>query len=71
MSRFADFLISFGSSLNCFEVVKHLTTLYGVNVQVTLEIEANIPGGVREGTVRTVTENCRALRFEGFAFEEE
>jgi hypothetical protein len=46
------------------EVVKHLTTLYGANVQVTVEIQADIPGGVPEGTVRTVTENCRTLRFE-------
>jgi len=53
------------------EVVKHLTTLYGANVQVTLEIQATIPGGVPDATVRTVTENCRTLRFEGFGFEEE
>src|SRR5438876_11595636 len=53
------------------EVVKHLTTLYGANVQVTLEIQANIPGGVPEGAVRTVTENCRTLGYEGFGFEEE
>jgi hypothetical protein len=44
------------------EVVKHLTTLYGANVQVTLEIQAHLPGGVPEETVRTVTENCRTLR---------
>jgi len=53
------------------EVVKHLTTLYGANVQVTLEIQATVPGGVPDATVRTVTENCRTLRFEGFGFEEE
>jgi len=53
------------------EVVKHLTTLYGANVQVTLEIQASIPNGVPEGTVSTVEENCRTLRFEGFGFEEE
>ncbi len=53
------------------EVVKHLTTLYGANVQVTLEIQAHLPGGVPEETVRTVTENCRTLRFDGFGFEEE
>ena len=46
------------------EVVKHLTTLYGANVRVTLEIEATVPDGVSE-------ENCRTLRFEGFGFEEE
>jgi predicted AAA+ superfamily ATPase len=53
------------------EVVKHLTTLYGANVQVTLEIQAHIPGGVPVETVRTVTENCRTLRFDDFGFEEE
>jgi len=53
------------------EVVKHLTTLYGANVRVTLEIEATVPDGVSEETRRTVEENCRTLRFEGFGFEEE
>src|SRR5207302_9010983 len=53
------------------EVVLHLTRRYGANVQVTLEIQATIPDGVPEETVRTVTENCRTLKFEGFGFEEE
>ena len=46
------------------EVVKHLTSLYGAKVKVTLEIEAEFPQAVPEGTVRTVEENCRTLRFE-------
>ena len=53
------------------EVVKHLTTLYGAEVQVTLEIQATMPNGAPEGTRRTVEENCRTLRFEGFGFEVE
>ena len=53
------------------EVVKHLTTLYGAEVQVTLEIQAILPNGAPEGTRRTVEENCRTLRFEGFGFEVE
>ena len=53
------------------EVVKHLTTLYGANVQVTLEIQATLPNGAPESTRRAVEENCRTLRFEGFGFEEE
>src|SRR5438067_1998488 len=53
------------------EVVKHLTTILGANVQVTLEIQADIPSGVSDETVRTVTENCRTLKFEGFGFEVE
>ena len=35
------------------EVVKHLTTILGASVHVTLEIQADIPGGVLEETVRT------------------
>ncbi len=53
------------------EVVKHLTGSYGAKVKVTLEIEATIPDDVPESMVRTVTENCSALKFESFEFEEE
>jgi hypothetical protein len=53
------------------EVVKHLTTLYGADVLVTVEIEAKMPKGVTESTRRTVEENCRTLRFDGFGFEVE
>lgn len=53
------------------EVVRHLAAIYGANVQVTLEIQATIPDGVPEDIRRTVEENCRTLRFEGFGFEEE
>ena len=50
------------------EVVQHLTSLYGTDVQITLQIQAKLPNGVPEGTVRSVTENCRTLKFEGFGF---
>ncbi len=53
------------------EVVTHLTALYGADVQVTLEIQANILGGVTDDIVRIVTENCRTLKFENGVFEEE
>lgn len=53
------------------EVVKHLTMILGAHVQVTLEIQADIPDGVPNETARTVTENCRTLKFEDFGFEEE
>ncbi len=53
------------------EVVKHLTGIYDAKVNVTLEIEATIPGGVSESTVRTILENCSALKFKNPAFEEE
>jgi hypothetical protein len=52
------------------EVVRHLTAIYGADVQVTLEIQATIPA-VPDDIKRTIEENCRTLRFESFAFEEE
>ncbi len=47
------------------EVITHLTGLIGSSVKVTLEIEAEIPQGVPDNVVRTVTENGRTLRFAG------
>jgi predicted AAA+ superfamily ATPase len=46
------------------EVITHLVGLVGSSVRVTLEIEAEIPGGASENVVRTVTENGRTLKFE-------
>ncbi len=45
------------------EVVTHLVGLLGSSVRVTLEIEADIPAGVPDNVVRTVTENSRSLKF--------
>ena len=53
------------------EVVQHLSGLVGANVEVTLEIQASIPDGANEKTVRDVTENCRTLKFESYGFEED
>ena len=53
------------------EVVAHLTGLTGSKVEVTLEIEAEIPDGAPEHVVRTVTENARTLDFRSQGFEEE
>jgi hypothetical protein len=36
---------------------------------VTLEIDARLPNGASEQTVRAVTENSRTLKFAGHAFE--
>jgi hypothetical protein len=52
------------------EVVQHLAKLTSANVEVTLEIDADIPDGVPDSVVRTVTENCRTLRFRIHGFEE-
>jgi hypothetical protein len=51
------------------EVIAHLSGLMGSNVKVTLEVEAEIPGGTPDQVIRTVTENCRTLKFTSQGFE--
>lgn len=53
------------------EIVQHLSSLVGSEIEVTLEVQARIPDGVPENIVRTVTENCRSLHFKVHGFEEE
>jgi hypothetical protein len=53
------------------EVIAHLVGLMGSTVRVTLEIEAEIPSGVPDHVVRTVTENSRTLKFNSQGFEAE
>ena len=53
------------------EVVQHLMALPGASVKISIEIEAHMPNGVTDDTLRTVSENCRTLKFDRHAFEEE
>ena len=53
------------------EVIQHLTSLNGAKVTVNIEIQADIPDGVPDDVVRTVTENCRTLKFTSQGFEQE
>ena len=53
------------------EAIVHLVGLVGAKVTVTLEIEANIPDGVPDNIIRTVTENGRTLKFSSQGFETE
>jgi hypothetical protein len=52
------------------EIISHLTGLMGSKVTVTLEVQADVPAGVPEKIVRTVTENCRTLKFKDQGFED-
>lgn len=52
-------------------VVQHLTGLSGATVEVTLEIQADVPEGVPDDKVRTVTENARTLKSRDHGFEKE
>ena len=53
------------------EVLQHLTTLPGAEVEVSVEISAKVPDGVSRTVRRIVEENCRTLRFRAHGFEEE
>jgi hypothetical protein len=53
------------------EVIAHLAGLVGTRVTVTIEVEAEIPAGASDQVVRTVTENCRTLKFTSQGFEKE
>ncbi len=53
------------------EVLEHLSVLHGAEVEVTLEIRVAVPDGVKEDTVRTVSENAKTLKFQTFSFERE
>lgn len=51
------------------EVVQHLASMMGADVEITLEIRADVPEGIPEHIERTVSENCRQLKFTDFGFE--
>jgi hypothetical protein len=53
------------------EVIQHLSTLPGAEVEVTLEIRIRVPDGVKDDVVRTVTENANTLKFASKGFERE
>ena len=62
LSRDADVIAS--------SVVQHLSGLLDANVKITIEIDAEIPSGAPDNVVRTVTENCRTLKFDQHGFDE-
>ena len=53
------------------EVIQHLTGLSDSNVKVTIDIQATFGDGMPEDLERTLTENCRTLRFNTQEFEDE
>jgi hypothetical protein len=53
------------------EVLSHLSTLPGARLNVSLEIEADIPQGAPEEVQRTVSENAGVLKFDSHGFEQD
>lgn len=51
------------------EVLQHLAAEDGVELDVTVEIQARKAGGFSEERMRTVLENARVLHFDPFSFE--
>lgn len=52
------------------EVLQHLNSL-NADIEVTLEIQVKTPDGVPDAVVRTISENCRTLKFTSYEFEED
>ena len=53
------------------EIIQHLALQPGATVEVTLAIQANMPEGAPDATVRNVAENARTLKFSTQSFEKE
>lgn len=52
------------------EVIQHLVSILMADVEVTLEIQATAPEGFPPHIVRTVSENCRTLKFTQHDFNQ-
>ncbi|MBE0508133.1 MAG: ATP-binding protein [Marinospirillum sp.] len=53
------------------EVVQQFTEKFGVEVNISIEIEAKYPDGFDEGIQRTIRENCKVLNFSSAEFDED
>jgi len=53
------------------EVVQQFTSKLGVEVSISIEIQANLKDGFDEALQRTIKENCNVLKFNQSEFEKE
>lgn len=51
------------------EIIQHLTDVVGAQVEIIININARFPDGASDQVIRTVTENCKTLRFQTYGFE--
>ena len=51
------------------EIIQHLATLPGAHVDVRLEIEIRVHGGIENRVVRIVTENAASLKLASSNFD--
>ncbi|MCL5982191.1 MAG: DUF499 domain-containing protein [Firmicutes bacterium] len=52
------------------EVISHLSSVDGADLEVVLELNVKAPTGLPQNIVRTVSENCRTLKVKTFGFDE-
>lgn len=52
------------------EVISHLTSIDGAQVEISLELNVTAPEGIPQQVVRTVSENCRTFRVRSFGFDD-
>jgi hypothetical protein len=52
------------------EIINHVTSLDGSDVDIKLDVDANVTKGIPPETIRTVSENCRTLKIDNFGFDE-
>ena len=62
----------FGRDINRLyqEVIQHLATPEGVELEITLEISARKKDGYPDDKARIVNENARTLKFDPYGFED-
>lgn len=53
------------------EVLQHLGSIDGVELDITIEIQAKVPEGFSPEKIRVILENAKALKFNQSSFEED
>jgi len=52
------------------EIVQHIKALKDSNVEINLEIRGTVPQGIPDDIIRTLSENCKTLKFKDWEFSE-
>lgn len=51
------------------EIIRHLMQVDGATVELRLDVDVQVPGGIPSTTIRTVSENCKTLKITDFGFD--
>ena len=53
------------------EILQHLSSIDGVDLDITIEIHAAVKEGFAADKIRVILENARSLKFKNSSFEKE